>query len=77
LRVKEVVQVGRLDRGHPGKCPLCSLDSALTFEVIYYRESKFHCCRVCATALHRHMAWLTEAHKRYLQNRTRMAENGR
>lgn len=74
--MRDIVQVAMLHRPVAGNCPLCGLTQVLTRRVIYYREFAYSVCQTCGRAMERHVRWLADARRRYLQNRSERAEAG-
>jgi transposase-like protein len=74
--VRDVVQVEMAERSRAGSCPLCGLDEVLSRKVIYYRTFRYDVCQTCGRGLARHVRWLAEARRRYLQNRILRAVDG-
>lgn len=74
--MRDIVQVVALQRPVAGVCPVCGMSQVLTRRVIYYREFAYSVCQVCGRGLDRHVRWLAEARRRYLQNRIVRAQDG-
>jgi transcription elongation factor Elf1 len=74
--MRDIVTFAQLDRPVAGICPVCGMSQVLSRRVVYYRRFAYSVCQVCGRGLERHIRWLAEARRRYLQNRILRAQEG-